>query len=36
MKLNELMTIVLAGNEEDATILGGVGQRTKFLMPCGG
>lgn len=36
MQLNSLVAIVLAGNDEDPNILGGIGQRSKFFMPFDG
>ncbi len=35
MPFEDLITVILAGNDEDATLLGGVGQQSKFFMPFG-
>jgi 2-C-methyl-D-erythritol 4-phosphate cytidylyltransferase len=32
----DIITIILAGNDEDATLLGGIGQPSKFFLPFGG
>ena len=35
MPFNEMVVIILAGNDEDATLLGGIGQPSKFSLPFG-
>ena len=36
MQFTDVVAVVLAGNDEDPRILGGVGQPSKFFMPFGG
>ena len=37
MEFNDLVAIVLAGNDENPNTLGGAGQHSKLFMPfCGG
>jgi molybdopterin-guanine dinucleotide biosynthesis protein A len=35
MSFGELIVVILAGNDEDASLLGGIGQSSKFFMPFG-
>jgi molybdopterin-guanine dinucleotide biosynthesis protein A len=36
MSFGDLIVVILAGNDEDASLLGGIGQTSKFFMPFGG